>query len=38
LSILLREEPGQIVVRNSAEGTVGLAKEEVIGQNCIVRL
>jgi len=35
-SILLREELGQKMVRNSAEGKTGLAKEEVIRQNCTV--
>jgi hypothetical protein len=31
------EEPGQKVVRISGEGKIGLAKEEVIGQNYTVR-
>jgi len=27
-----------MVARNSAEGKIGLAKEEVLGENCAVRL
>jgi hypothetical protein len=38
LSIVLREESGHMMVRNSAEGKTELAKEDLRGQNCIVRL